>query len=404
MILFKYLSDYIMDYIKIAIVLFINILCISCLEPISIIPYPSCDETLSCPTLNLVCVNNTCVPLQSNDLFISSTQNTTNANLDILDSDPSNSFNQNNIQAIDMQRPIGHLDRSYPNMLVDSTIDDPLNMDSFFMTDIHLTDMSLANIELDTGVQCESSLCPGVRCNGEVCAHYDSCLALKVANPALPSGIYEIKPQPNLIPFKVYCEMEIADGGWTLMIKADGHENTFNYNANYWENDVLLNDDSLDMSYTQAKLRGFQSIALNSILLVLVDKNLIPAERKWVSLNVTANSLRDLFSNGTTSIDSPSRIDWLGLDPLFRVQEYCNLGGINIYGESSGSSRVRVGLIANNEANCHSTDSFLGIGGCRAWNHCDSSPNLVSVGNAGEYLTQPPHYISNHRFGYLLIR
>jgi hypothetical protein len=73
-----------------------------------------------------------------------------------------------------------------------------------------------------------------------------------------------------------------------------------------------------------------------------------------------------------------ARGTWLNLIPNSTLQPNCNLGGININPAPSTQQRVRIGILGNNEADCLSADSRLGIGG-----YGDNCVTLLnqSVGN-----------------------
>lgn len=67
-----------------------------------------------------------------------------------------------------------------------------------------------------------------------------SCLALRDRDPGLPSAIYEIDPDgPEGLPARrVFCDMTTADGGWTLVARADdGPTGEFGWPVSYGEPD-----------------------------------------------------------------------------------------------------------------------------------------------------------------------
>ena len=71
---------------------------------------------------------------------------------------------------------------------------------------------------------------------------------------------------------------------------------------------------------------------------------------------------------------SIARSKWLGLLSGSKLQSHCNYQGFTVL------SKVRIGIVANNENDCRTPDTVLGVGGT----------NLCSLGtysgNSGCYL------------------
>jgi hypothetical protein len=83
-------------------------------------------------------------------------------------------------------------------------------------------------------------------------------------------------------------------------------------------------------------------------------------DRRWLSFNHTGNSLHALIADGGyRAISGPNRNSWKGLISNSSLQRNCNRQGFNSY---HGYAHARIGIIANQEGDCNSPDSRLGIG------------------------------------------
>jgi hypothetical protein len=79
---------------------------------------------------------------------------------------------------------------------------------------------------LENGTSCE----PDGKCNDGVCVPdvVDSCKTVLANNAGAASGSHTLDPDGNggVNPFQVYCEMDVDEGGWTMVMSAntaDGH-------------------------------------------------------------------------------------------------------------------------------------------------------------------------------------
>ena len=82
-------------------------------------------------------------------------------------------------------------------------------------------------------------------CKGEFGSGYTDCISIKWAFPGAPSGIYSIDPDGDegvLTPQKVWCEMNLDGGGWTLMavVSDDGKPTWTGENFMLWQESTAI--------------------------------------------------------------------------------------------------------------------------------------------------------------------
>lgn len=229
-------------------------------------------------------------------------------------------------------------------------------------------------VDLGTPSVCEPALCPGRFCDGDVCGYARSCNELKNA-PGGPTadGHYTLDGDgPDfLTAADAYCDMTNDEGGWTLVLKADGSMSTFVYGSAYWTDNVELAGSPF-FDRVEAKLRTFRTVAFTQMRVVMV----IAKDTNAVVLDVGAMSCVELFNRGysMTTID---RDVWLSMVPDPSLQDNCGAQGINVAPQSD-QARVRIGIIGNNENNCNSANSRIGIGGA-------GENDDVTTGNVARY-------------------
>jgi hypothetical protein len=152
--------------------------------------------------------------------------------------------------------------------------------------------------------------------------------------------------------------MTTDGGGWTLAMKLDGSQTTFQYSANYWTTTNTLNPGNTGFDTTQAKLQSFNSVAFTQVRLGM-RKYAEPADDiDWITINQAASSLVALFNGGYIAT-SVGRDNWLNLLEGVNSQPNCNKEGINT---AQAYSQMRIGIAMNQEADCNSCDRILGFG------------------------------------------
>lgn len=196
------------------------------------------------------------------------------------------------------------------------------------------------------------------------CLTFASCKALHEQFPTAPSGVYSINAgsNGNTGGFSAYCEQVGDGGGWTLALKIDGRATTFGYDAAIWTSSTLLNPTSPALVDTEAKLQTFNAISFTQIRVGL-EFPIGSGTVRYAVLPVSASNLAALFM-GPAVTTTLGRAAWKALmGSSASLQANCNLEGINV---GNTYSRVRIGIVANQEADCASPDSRIGIGGADA--------------------------------------
>lgn len=192
-----------------------------------------------------------------------------------------------------------------------------------------------------------------------------SCQAIAQATAGAVSGTYWLDPDGSgsAPPFQAWCDLQGDGGGWTLALKVDGSDAKADYDGTIWTDSVAINPSSGDLAPTVAKLASFWSLPLQQVRIgmrpVAKDGKIGPLH--WLVLNVTAPSLRDVFASAEPTHTEAGIFDWETLLPDASLQAHCHAEGLNM--QSGGGAAVRVGILGNNEDDCISVDSWLGVGG-----------------------------------------
>ena len=115
---------------------------------------------------------------------------------------------------------------------------------------------------------------------------------------------------------------------------------------------------------------------------------------KAFSFSYSASSLYSLIADGEYRQTNLGRNKWKWLISGSSLQYNCNKEGFNVYNEQS---RVRLGLIANNQNDCKTPGSFIGLGG-----HCHCGTN--AAGNAASHRSPDNGEKNLKVMGYILVR
>ena len=211
--------------------------------------------------------------------------------------------------------------------------------------------------------------CGDYACDGATCLPPSSCKVLHDQGPGVTDGVYLIDPDGDgeLDPFEAYCDME--NGGWTLVLKATA-EAALAYDSEYWEDSGLLDAEEFTL-IGDAKYPAFLHVPVSEMRACLDAY----CYAKSFDGNKTS---REIFAGGA---DIVSGHPGFGSGSNWSTQPHCQHFGINtpwhtMYGY------VRFGYTANNENNCDSNDTAIGLGIPQggAGFHCGASGSGCSKG------------------------
>ena len=172
-------------------------------------------------------------------------------------------------------------------------------------------------------------------------------------------------------------------------------QNTFKYDSSHWTENTTYNDSShgRDGGLDNREFKGstywrtsFKEICVG----MKYEENL-----KAFSFSYSASSLYSLIADGEYRKTNLGRNKWKWLISGSTLQYNCNKEGFN-----SGSTRdsiVRLGLIANNQNDCETPDSFIGLGAHWKW-------GANAAGNAASHHSPDNGEKNLKVMGYILVR
>jgi hypothetical protein len=222
--------------------------------------------------------------------------------------------------------------------------------------DASAPDAAVQDARADSGDAQVGCLGPG-NLTGGSCGR--SCAAVLAVDPNAKSGVYLLDPDgPAPKPaFAAYCSMDLFGGGFTLAMKMDGARDTFRYDSPLWVSNSTFQEQNADLDGNEAKLAAFSNVSFSTILVGLRDETAL----RWLRLSYDAPSLESVFSPGAYAATNGGRAAWLLLLPDALLQGNCNCEGFNLSAPGN-TLRVRLGLLGNNEAQCDTPDSWIGVG------------------------------------------
>ncbi|XP_073249944.1 uncharacterized protein [Porites lutea] len=208
---------------------------------------------------------------------------------------------------------------------------------------------------------------PGYYGDVENCEPISTCKDIFDKNISREDKAYPLVLEDEVVD--VYCHMTMAttgngacgDGGWTLVIKMDGNQQTFHYNSTLWENKDTFDVDGGKTGFDtrETKLPSYWNTSFSKICLGMKINNQI----NFIEFNESASSLHSLIADGQYLSISLGRDTWFSLIVSgASFDDHCNREGFNAECTWANRSKARIGILGNNEEDCTSCNSRVGFG------------------------------------------
>ena len=139
-------------------------------------------------------------------------------------------------------------------------------------------------------------------------------------------------------------------------------QHNFNYDSKAWcsRSSVSPENGETGLDNLETLLPTYWSTSFTKICLGMK----VDGVTRFLRVDKAAASLYALIADGQYRGTSLGRDAWKGLvGPNASLQRNCNQEGFSSRVSSNVRSRVRVGIISNQEGDCHTPDSFIGFGG-----------------------------------------
>tara|TARA_Y100001934_G_C12211301_1_gene706183 strand:+ start:368 stop:1147 length:780 start_codon:yes stop_codon:yes gene_type:complete len=181
-----------------------------------------------------------------------------------------------------------------------------------------------------------------------------SCWSILGEGHSRGDGIYWVDPEGNGEAFRVYCDMTHEGGGWTLLLKVDGTQDTFTYSSPLWTNREILNPNSTNLELVEMKSEAALHMPVAEFRIGFQEPEHVT---RYLHLNMKEEKpLRMYFFYGRFQGTEAGRAAWKDLMVSGSLQLNCNREGFN------NGNRLRIGILGNQETDCRTPDSWLGLG------------------------------------------
>ena len=144
----------------------------------------------------------------------------------------------------------------------------------------------------------------------------------------------------------------------------------------YWTNNETYNTENGTISFykEEAKFPAFSHAPFSDVCIGMK----VSSDARWLRIpGINKLSLLSIFIKGNPLYTNMSRSSWKGLIASSSLQLNCNRQGFNVFGQSN-SILSRIGYIANQEDDCNTCDSFIGLGSSHFRSSCGNVAAVYS--------------------------
>jgi hypothetical protein len=186
--------------------------------------------------------------------------------------------------------------------------------------------------------------------------------------PSLPSSCKQVPPESlngiywldadgagPLAPFQAWCDLQGDGGGWTLVIEVDGSSEGAGWAAPLWTEATASSAANLWPSQENARHAGYASLAVQQVRVGMV----VGGVTRTLVIDAAGPNLWSML-NGKPIVTKADLLQWEALLPKGSLQAHCHAQGLAV--NSANGAKVRIGILGNNEQDCGSVDSWLGLG------------------------------------------
>lgn len=246
---------------------------------------------------------------------------------------------------------------------------------------------------VEDGSECGGGLCQGGGCvMAKPLSLPSSC---KWVPPESPSGIYWLDADGDgpQAPFQAWCDLKGDGGGWTLVIEVDGGSEGAGWAAPLWTEATASSAANLWASKENARHPGYASLPVQQLRVGMA----VAGVTRTLVIDAAGPNLWSML-NGKPIDTKADLLQWEALLPKGSLQAHCHAQGLAV--TSANGAKVRIGILGNNEQDCGSVDSWLGLGATAV---VCGQKSVPTAGNVACW--SPDHgYANTAAVGWVMVR